>query len=267
MESNFGEFKATFSGFQGTLSGFQSAFSGLQAMMEERLPKPAEPNVNQASSSIRVQPSFVADQIDPKVAECDPKVATQIVPKVAAQIDPKVAKCDPKVAAQIVPKVAVQIDPKVAECDPKDKTAYMVGIFNIALPGSIFAVTLLAIHDRSMQLTVIGFLCVGISIGMYASPLLSMEALQSTPLVNPFGPSSPNLAEVTIDPILVVVGSDEILKDRVEDYARSLKELGKKIEYVEFEGKQHDFFTDHPLSEVAKRVIQLIKGFMTENSD
>jgi hypothetical protein len=51
MESNFGEFKAT-------LSGFQSVFSGLQAMMEERLPKPAEPNVNQASSSIRVQPSF-----------------------------------------------------------------------------------------------------------------------------------------------------------------------------------------------------------------
>uniref|UniRef100_A0A2N9EF62 Uncharacterized protein n=1 Tax=Fagus sylvatica TaxID=28930 RepID=A0A2N9EF62_FAGSY len=51
MESNFGEFKATLSGFQSTLSGFQS-------MMEERLPKPAEPNVNQASSSIRVQPSF-----------------------------------------------------------------------------------------------------------------------------------------------------------------------------------------------------------------
>uniref|UniRef100_A0A2N9FEV1 Ty3 transposon capsid-like protein domain-containing protein n=1 Tax=Fagus sylvatica TaxID=28930 RepID=A0A2N9FEV1_FAGSY len=44
MESNCGEFKAT--------------LSGLQTMMEERLPKPAEPNVNQASSSIRVQPSF-----------------------------------------------------------------------------------------------------------------------------------------------------------------------------------------------------------------
>uniref|UniRef100_A0A2N9JAD1 Chromo domain-containing protein n=1 Tax=Fagus sylvatica TaxID=28930 RepID=A0A2N9JAD1_FAGSY len=51
MESNFGEFKAT-------LSGFQAAFSGLQSMMEEQLPKPAEPVVNQASSSIRVQPSF-----------------------------------------------------------------------------------------------------------------------------------------------------------------------------------------------------------------
>uniref|UniRef100_A0A2N9GY46 Ty3 transposon capsid-like protein domain-containing protein n=1 Tax=Fagus sylvatica TaxID=28930 RepID=A0A2N9GY46_FAGSY len=58
MESNFGEFKATLSGFQSTLSGFQSTFSGFQSMMEERLPKPAEPNVNQASSSIRVQPSF-----------------------------------------------------------------------------------------------------------------------------------------------------------------------------------------------------------------
>ena len=52
MESNFGEFKATLSGFQ--------------SMMEERLPKPAElnhqpqagQNVNHASSSIRVQPSF-----------------------------------------------------------------------------------------------------------------------------------------------------------------------------------------------------------------
>uniref|UniRef100_A0A2N9INP2 Ty3 transposon capsid-like protein domain-containing protein n=1 Tax=Fagus sylvatica TaxID=28930 RepID=A0A2N9INP2_FAGSY len=70
----------------------------------------------------------VAAQIDPKVAECDPKVAAQIVPKVAAQIfpkvaaqiDPKVAECDPKVAAQIVPKVAAQVDPKViAQLDPK----------------------------------------------------------------------------------------------------------------------------------------------------
>jgi|UniRef100_A0A2N9E1U6 hypothetical protein len=70
----------------------------------------------------------VAAQIDPKVAECDPKVAAQIVPKVAAQIvpkvaaqiDPKVAECDPKVAAQIVPKVATQVDPKViAQLDPK----------------------------------------------------------------------------------------------------------------------------------------------------
>jgi acetyl esterase/lipase len=52
------------------------------------------------------------------------------------------------------------------------------------------------------------------------------------PLANPFGPSSPNLAGVALDPILVVVGGDEILRDRVEEYARRLKVLRKKIEYV-----------------------------------
>lgn len=85
--------------------------------------------------------------------------------------------------------------------------------------------------------------------------------------MNPFGPSSPKLSDLKLKPMLVVVGSDEILKDRVEDYAKKLKELGKKIEYVEFEGKQHGFFTDHPFSEVAERVIQIIEGFMAENSD
>uniref|UniRef100_A0A2N9GAR0 Retrotransposon gag domain-containing protein n=1 Tax=Fagus sylvatica TaxID=28930 RepID=A0A2N9GAR0_FAGSY len=44
--------------------------------------------------------------------------------KVAVQGDPKVAECDPKVAAQIVPKVAAQIDPKVtAQLDPKPTSA------------------------------------------------------------------------------------------------------------------------------------------------
>lgn len=86
------------------------------------------------------------------------------------------------------------------------------------------------------------------------------------PLANPFGPSSPNLLGVALDPILVVVGGDEILRDRVEDYARRLKELRKKIEYVEFEGEQHGFFTERPSSQVAERVIQIIKAFMAENS-
>lgn len=96
---------------------------------------------------------------------------------------------------------------------------------------------------------------------------LPIGGTKDHPLMNPFGPSSPKLAEVNLNPMLVVVGSDEILKDRVEDYAKKLKELGKKIEFVEFEGKQHGFFTDHPFSEVAERVILIIKGFMAENSD
>ncbi|EOY11535.1 Alpha/beta-Hydrolases superfamily protein, putative [Theobroma cacao] len=87
------------------------------------------------------------------------------------------------------------------------------------------------------------------------------------PLVNPFGPSGQNLAEVPLDPILVVVGGGEILRDRVEDYAARLKHLGKKTEFVEFEGQQHGFLTDHPFSEVAEKVIQRIRDFILENSN
>ena len=74
--------------------------------------------------------SKVATQSDPKVIECDPEVAAQIVLKVvaqfdlkvAAQLNPKVAvQFDPKVAAQLNPKVAAQMDPKVA--DPKPISA------------------------------------------------------------------------------------------------------------------------------------------------
>ena len=54
------------------------------------------------------------------------------------------------------------------------KTAYMVAIFNVAFPLSVIAISLLAIHERSMQLTFIGISSAGISLVMYASPLSSM---------------------------------------------------------------------------------------------
>ena len=85
--------------------------------------------------------------------------------------------------------------------------------------------------------------------------------------MNPFGPCSQSLEEVPLDPILVVVGGGEILRDRLEDYARRLKHLGKKIDFLEFEGEQHGFFTDHPFSEVAEKVIQHIRDFILENSN
>jgi acetyl esterase/lipase len=75
-----------------------------------------------------------------------------------------------------------------------------------------------------------------------------------------------NIELVALDPILVIVGSCELLRDRSEDYARRLKEMGKKIEYVEFEGKQHGFFTNDPYSEASEEVIQGMKRFMIENS-
>ncbi|EEF38320.1 probable carboxylesterase 15 [Ricinus communis] len=85
------------------------------------------------------------------------------------------------------------------------------------------------------------------------------------PLANPFGPSSLSLETVALDPVLVMVGSSELLKDRVEDYARRLKHMGKKIDYLEFEGKQHGFFTNNPYSQDADKVIEVIRKFMFDN--
>ncbi|XAR64821.1 Carboxylesterase [Bertholletia excelsa] len=85
------------------------------------------------------------------------------------------------------------------------------------------------------------------------------------PFANPFGPFSPNLEAVGLEPVLVIVGGSEILRDRVEDYARRLKELGKRIDYVEFEGQQHGFFTNKPYSELSNRVVQIIRSFMGMN--
>ncbi|GAV57275.1 Abhydrolase_3 domain-containing protein [Cephalotus follicularis] len=94
---------------------------------------------------------------------------------------------------------------------------------------------------------------------------MPIEKTRDHPLANPFGPMSPNLEMVTLDPILVIVGANELLKDRTEEYAKRIKEMGKEIEYVEFEGKQHGFFISDPYSKVGNEVVQLIKKFIFEN--
>lgn len=86
------------------------------------------------------------------------------------------------------------------------------------------------------------------------------------PIVNPFGPSSPNLEKIDLDPILVLVGGCDLLKDRAQDYANKLKSFGKNIEYVEFEGQQHGFFTINPNSEASKKLMLVIKKFIQDNS-
>ncbi|KVH90529.1 probable carboxylesterase 15 [Cynara cardunculus var. scolymus] len=86
------------------------------------------------------------------------------------------------------------------------------------------------------------------------------------PYANPFGPQSPSLEPVKLDPILLIVGGDEIMKDRVKLYAERLKELRKKAQYFEFKGEQHGFFTYEPYSDVSDSVMNLIKDFMFEHS-
>ncbi|CAI9780264.1 unnamed protein product [Fraxinus pennsylvanica] len=87
------------------------------------------------------------------------------------------------------------------------------------------------------------------------------------PFANPFGPLSPSLESIKLDPIMVIVGGSELMKDRIEDYAKKLKEKGKKIHCAVFQGKQHGFFTNEPFSEVGGKVIQELKNFMSRNSD
>lgn len=85
------------------------------------------------------------------------------------------------------------------------------------------------------------------------------------PLANPFGPGSPLMERrLELDPILVMAGGKELLKDRAKDYAKKLKGMGKKIEYVEFEGKEHGFFTSDPYSELGNSVLQVIQVFISK---
>lgn len=86
------------------------------------------------------------------------------------------------------------------------------------------------------------------------------------PLVNPFGPVSLDLEPVELDPMLVVCGGADLLKDRAKDYAERLKKLGKKVEYAEFEGQQHGFFTIDPDSQVSKELMEIIKDFIKQYS-
>ncbi|KHN41247.1 Putative carboxylesterase 15 [Glycine soja] len=86
------------------------------------------------------------------------------------------------------------------------------------------------------------------------------------PLVNPFGPYSQSLEAINFDPILVVAGGSDLLKDRAEDYAKWLKEWGNKdIDYVEFEGQQHGFFTIDPNSEPSNKLMLIIKQFIEKH--
>ncbi|KAK7849476.1 bidirectional sugar transporter sweet17, partial [Quercus suber] len=63
--------------------------------------------------------------------------------------------------------------------DKKVKTAKLLALLNVGFLGLVIAVTLLAIPG-SVRLTVVGILCAGFTIGMYASPLSVMRMVIKT---------------------------------------------------------------------------------------
>ncbi|XP_024023668.1 bidirectional sugar transporter SWEET17-like [Morus notabilis] len=57
--------------------------------------------------------------------------------------------------------------------DKKVQTAKLIAMLNVGFPGSIIALTLLAVREE-IKLTFVGILCAALTIGMYASPLSAM---------------------------------------------------------------------------------------------
>ncbi|GJN05753.1 hypothetical protein PR202_ga23415 [Eleusine coracana subsp. coracana] len=70
---------------------------------------------------------------------------------------------------------------------------------------------------------------------------LPVGATRDHPLANPFGPDSPDLGPLPLPPVLVVAPELDVLNGHVMRYATRLKEMGKEVELVEFEGEQHGF--------------------------
>ncbi|XP_017697409.2 bidirectional sugar transporter SWEET16-like [Phoenix dactylifera] len=63
--------------------------------------------------------------------------------------------------------------------DTRVKMAKLVAVLNVGFLGLVILVTLLAIHG-SVRLTVIGFLCAALTVGMYVSPLAAMRMVVKT---------------------------------------------------------------------------------------
>ncbi|XP_026460095.1 bidirectional sugar transporter SWEET16-like isoform X2 [Papaver somniferum] len=63
--------------------------------------------------------------------------------------------------------------------DSKIKHLKLAGILNVGFYGAVLLVTLLATHG-SLRLTVVGFICAGLTLGMYGAPLGAMKNVIAT---------------------------------------------------------------------------------------
>ncbi|XP_037417573.1 probable carboxylesterase 15 [Triticum dicoccoides] len=91
---------------------------------------------------------------------------------------------------------------------------------------------------------------------------LPVGATRDHPVANPFGPESPSLAPVELPPALVVAPLGDVLRDRVLGYAARLKDMGKDVELVEFEGQQHGFSVLQPFAEAADELMRVLGRFV-----
>lgn len=64
--------------------------------------------------------------------------------------------------------------------DKKIKTAKLAGLLDIGLLGTVIVVSLFAIHKSGLRLTFIGFICAGLTLGMYGSPFFAVGIVIKT---------------------------------------------------------------------------------------
>ncbi|GJN10200.1 hypothetical protein PR202_ga28276 [Eleusine coracana subsp. coracana] len=91
---------------------------------------------------------------------------------------------------------------------------------------------------------------------------LPAGATRDHPAANPFGPDSPPLHEVDLRPVLVVVGGNDMLRDRAVDYVQRLAAMGKPVELAEFAGEPHGFYTLEPGSQATGKLIRVLSRFV-----
>ncbi|KAG0501583.1 hypothetical protein HPP92_001655 [Vanilla planifolia] len=97
---------------------------------------------------------------------------------------------------------------------------------------------------------------------------LPVGSTTDDPISNPFGPGAPDLKTVRFDPMLVVVGGKDLLRDRAVDYGERLKKWGNPVEVRRhFEGQQHGFFTTTPKSKPADELMRSIQRFVDQTGN
>ncbi|GJN23075.1 hypothetical protein PR202_gb10692 [Eleusine coracana subsp. coracana] len=95
---------------------------------------------------------------------------------------------------------------------------------------------------------------------------LPVGATRDHPALNPFGPHSPALDAVALPPTLVVAAERDLLRDRDVDYVARLREMGKHVELVEFQGQHHGFFVVEPSGEAGTELVRVVRRFVYGNT-
>jgi len=85
------------------------------------------------------------------------------------------------------------------------------------------------------------------------------------PFSNPRSPGAPKLEEMSLPPLLVVIGGRDMLRDRDLDFCESLKQCGKSVEVMVAEEEEHGFYVLKPDCPSSQRLMERISHFISSS--